>query len=183
MDNLKEKILADIRSGQVQMRPRLYFVLQVAALCMLAFVVLVISVFIITFILFSIRINRADTLLGFGPQGWGAFIHFFPWDLLLIDIALIALLQALLRTFRFGNKIPALYLLVGLLAATLVAGLVIDRGTPFNDTMMERHAGLPPPFGDLYGRARHRDIDDILQGFGAPPRPGEFYTATSGPRQ
>jgi len=169
MDNLKEKILSDIRSGQVHMRPRIYFMLQVAALALLAFVVLVISVFIFTFILFSIRINRVDTLLGFGPRGWSAFIQFFPWTWLLIDVLLIAVLEWLLRTFRFGNKIPALYLLAGLLAVTLVSGAAIDRGTPFNDDLRQMHAGLPPPFGDLYSHVRHHEADRTLIIFGVPP--------------
>jgi len=169
MDNLKEKILSDIRSGQVHMRPRFYFVLQVAALALLAFVVLVISVFIFNFILFSIRINHVDTLLGFGPRGWGAFIQFFPWTWLLVDILLIAVLEWLLRTFRFGTKIPALYLLGALVAVTLVAGLAIDKGTPLNDDLLQRHAGLPPPFGDLYSHVRHHEADGTLVIFGVPP--------------
>lgn len=169
MDNLKEKILQEIRSGQVQMRPRFHFILQVAALALLAFVVLVISVFIFNFIIFSIRINHVDTLLGFGPRGWGAFVHFFPWDWLLVDILLIAVLEWLLRTFRFGTKIPALYLLAGLLAVTLVAGAAIDRGTPFNDDLRQMHAGLPPPLRDLYGHVRHHEADGTLIIFGIRP--------------
>ncbi len=179
MDNLKEKILKEIRSGQVTMRPRAYFVLQVAALVLLGFVVLVVSVFIFNFIVFSIRINRVDTLLGFGPRGWGAFVRFFPWMWLIVDVTLVTLLEWLLRQFRFGNKIPVLYLLAGLLCMTVLTGAVVDRATPFNDSLREMHAGLPPPFGDLYGHARHHDIDDVLRGFGAPPGADDVYSATT----
>jgi hypothetical protein len=179
MDNLKEKILKDIRSGEVTMRPRIYFMLQIAALVLLALVVLVISVFIFNFIVFSIRINGDDAFLGFGPRGWGAFIQFFPWTLLVLDVALVALLEWLLRNFRFGNKIPALYLLGGLLALTVITGVIIDRATPFNDRMMERRHDLPPPFGFVYGQARHHDADDTLRIFGIPPGPDPDESSSS----
>ena len=163
------------------MRPRAYFVLQVAALVFLGLVVLLVSVFIFNFILFSIRINRTDLLLGHGPRGWGAFIRFFPWTLLIIDVALIALLEWLLRQFRFGNKVPVLYLLAGLLLATAVVGLVVDRGTPLNDDLFQMRHGLLPPFGDVYGGVRHHDADDTLRGFGIlPPPPDESDASSTG---
>jgi hypothetical protein len=169
MDTLKEKILKEIRSGQVTMRPRAYFVLQVAALVLLGLVVLLVSVFIFNFILFSIRLNHIDMLLGHGPRGWGAFTHFFPWTLFIIDVALIALAEWLMQQFRFGTKVPVLYLLGGLLLMTALVGLVVDRGTPLNDDLFQMRHGLPPPFGDVYGSARHHDADDTLRGFGIPP--------------
>jgi hypothetical protein len=181
MDNLKEKILSEIRSGQIKMRPRLYFVLQVVALVVLALLVLGISVFIINFILFSIRLNRIDSFLGFGPRGWGAFVHFFPWTLLLADIGLIALLEWLVRRFRFGSKIPVLYLLGGLLLLTVFTATMLDRGTPFNDDLFRMRAGLPPPFSLIYQQARHHDVDDTLILFGVPPEPGEGGASSSSP--
>ena len=162
------------------MRPRLYFVLQVAALLALAFLALGISVFIINFILFSVRLNRIDTLLGFGPRGWGAFVRFFPWTLLLADVGLIALLEWLLRRFRFGSKIPVLYLLGGLLFVTILTGAVLDRGTPFNDDLFKIRAGLPAPFRLIYIQARHHDVDDTLTRFGVPPEPGSDDASSTG---
>lgn len=171
MHNLKDRILGEIRQGKVNMRPRLYFTLTVAALVLVSFVVLVISVFIFNFILFSIRLNHQDSLLGFGPRGWGVFLAFFPWTLLLIDIALVLVLETLLRRFRFGYRVPVLYLLGGLVCLTVLTGAVLDRGTAFNDQLFERRHELPPPLENFYVRARHHDIDDSLRGFGIPLPP------------
>jgi hypothetical protein len=159
--SIKENILESISSGKVSMRPKIFFTLQIAALALLAFAVLSISIIIVNFIFFSIRINSEDVFLGFGPRGILAFIYFFPWTLFLLDTVLIIALESLTRRFRFGNKIPVLYLLGGLLALILIAGIVIDRGTPLNDHLLIRAGehGLPPPFGYFYLQVRRPPPD------------------------
>lgn len=151
---LKQKILQGIQSGEFLMRPKLHFTLRVLATIVVSLAVLAISVFIFNFILFSLRINHHDTLLEFGTDGLVAFLFFFPWLLLIIDIALIALLEWLLRQFRFGYKLPVLYLLLGIIALTGVTGVALDRGTSFNDRMVERTHRLPPPMGQFYEGVR-----------------------------
>jgi len=170
-DNLKDKILKDIREGRVHMRPRAYFALQVVALVLVAFAALVVSVFILNFIVFTIRLNRADMLLGQGLQGWLVFVGLFPWALLILDVLLVLVLELLLRKFQWGYKVPALYLLLGLLVLTVVAGVLVDRATPLNDQLWRGQRGLPPPLRDIYGHARHHDFDDSLRRFGIPPGP------------
>ena len=153
--NLKEKLLHQIRTQEISMRPRVYFTLQMIALAVVSFFILVLSIFIFNFLLFTIRINSHDALLGFGPRGFEAFLFFFPWELLVLDVALIVALQWMLRTFKFGYKTPAVYLLLGLLGASMLFGFALDRGTLFNDHFLDEadrhHMG---PFGDLYGHAR-----------------------------
>ncbi len=154
--DIKERILQDIKSGELEMRPKFYFTLKVATLIFVAFAIVVISVFILNFILFSIRINSHEALLSFGPRGWGAFLHFFPWAMLLVDIGLVAGLVGLMRQFKIGYKIPVLNLLAGLFIITVFAGFALDRGTAFNDRIYEREGrGLPPPIGEMYRKAHH----------------------------
>jgi hypothetical protein len=153
---LQQKILDKIREGKVSMRPRYHFVLKVAALLAVAVAIVLVSVFILNFILFSIRVNSQDALLGFGVRGVVAFLAFFPWTLLAIDALLIFVAQWLLREFKFGYRLPAVYVIAGLLAATAVAGFVLDRGTGLNDDLLSRfdRDELHGPVGDLYGGVR-----------------------------
>ena len=153
-ESIKSRVLKDIHAGQVAMRPKVYFTLQIGALLFTAAAALAVSIFIFNFILFSIRINSHDALLSFGPRGWEAFITFFPWPLLLIDIGLVLLLELLLRQFKFGYKIPILYLLGGLLLVTATTAILVDRGTPFNDRLFEQSHRLPAPVGGWYENAR-----------------------------
>jgi hypothetical protein len=155
--NIKETILRKIQAHEIVMRPRLYFVLHMAALVVVTLAAIVISIFIFNFILFSIRINNQDAFLNFGPRGILAFLYFFPWSLFGLDIALIILLQFFLRKLRFGYKIPILYLLAGLIVSVLVFGFIIDRSSDINDRFLrgaDEHR-LPPPFGGIYSGARH----------------------------
>lgn len=174
MNDLKEKILAKIREGEVVMRPKVYFTLRAAALMLVALVVLTLSVFICNFIFFTLRLNGHESLLG-RPGGLFLFLRFFPWGLLVIDIALIFLLEWMLKSFKFAYQKPTLYLALALVAVVLSAGFVIDRGTPFNDRvlMWADRGGLPPPFVQIYEGSRRplpeefRPRQATSTGFGA----------------
>ncbi|HVV38951.1 MAG TPA: hypothetical protein VHD31_01365 [Candidatus Paceibacterota bacterium] len=136
--SVRESVLNKIRTNELTQRPRIFFMLNVAAVVLVALAVLVLSVLIFNFILFMLRINSHDTLLGFGPRGLELFIYVFPWPLFFIDVFLVLALEWLIRKFRIGYKIPALYLLLGLLLATAAASFYIDRGTDFNDKLLHR---------------------------------------------
>ena len=159
---MKEKLLERIRGGELTMRPRAYFTIKIVILGLVAIAILVVSVSILNFISFSLRLNGHDSLLRFGPQGALLFLQLFPWMLLITDIVLVVFLEWLVRQFRFGSKIPILYLLAGILIATVSVGLVIDRGTTFNDTFLDRadQHRLPGPFGDYFEGARRSPSPD-----------------------
>ena len=147
----KEHILAKIREKHISMRPKLHFTLQTILAFMVAGLVLLLSVAIANFILFGLRVNGHESLLSFGPRGLAAFFLVFPWPLLILDILFIFILEKLLRRFKFGYRSPVLYLLIALVAGALALGLAFDRGTSFNDSMLQ-HADrgeLPSPFGDV----------------------------------
>lgn len=167
-NDLKTAVFERIRNERVHMRSRAYFIARVAGLVLLSIAALVVTIFLLNFILFSIRLNRQDLLLGAGPSGWAAFVWFFPWGWLALDVLLALALQWLLRTFRWGWRIPALYLFGGLAALSVVLGFAIDRGTMVNDDLFEMRQQLPAPLGAIYGAARHHDIDDALQRLGIP---------------
>ncbi len=156
-NNIKDAILGKIRSHKVGMHPKYYFVLRVAAFAIVSLALLAVSVFILNFILFSIRINSQDVFLGFGPRGLGPFLAFFPWDLLAVDVALIAVLLWLLRQFKFGYRSPLLFMLLGVILFTLGLGFLLDRKTGVNERFLleANERRLPPPLGGYYRGVRH----------------------------
>lgn len=153
-DSLKQKLLSEIKEGKVAMTPRMYFVLKMAALALLAGAIVFVTIFIWNFIFFSLRINGQDALLGFGPRGFQAFMVFFPWHFLLLDIGLILVLQQLIKEFRFGYRVPALAFIAALIAFAGLVGFALDRGTTVNDRLHEGRGHLPPPVRGLYEGAR-----------------------------
>ncbi|OHA17884.1 MAG: hypothetical protein A3H57_04430 [Candidatus Taylorbacteria bacterium RIFCSPLOWO2_02_FULL_43_11] len=159
-DKLKEKILGKILSGNVSMKPKMVFSLRLAALIIVALLVTIVSIFLFNFILFSIRINSQDILLGFGQRGFVAFLAFFPWHLLFIDLMLVAVLELLLRQFRLGYKTPVVYLMLGLIVVSFSIGAYVDRVGGVNERFFMRNGQphLPSLFreeGRGFRGARH----------------------------
>lgn len=152
----KESVLAAIRGQKIAMRSKLSFTFETFLAVFAAIVMLVVTVALVNFILFSLRVNGHESLLSFGGRGILTFLFVFPWPLLVLDILLAFFLEHLLRRFRFGYRSPVLYLLLGIVAIAICMGLLLDRGTPFNDALLNRadHGELPAPFGELYEHIR-----------------------------
>lgn len=150
-----QNILEKIRKNELTLKPKTYFRLRFAAFILVVVAVLVVSVFLSSFILFTIRASGQASLIGFGPAGWQVFLFLFPWGLSTLEIGLIILLQYLLRSFKFGYRVPVLYLLGGVIFVMLVSGFVIDK-TPLHGALLRQadRNQLPPPFGNLYENAR-----------------------------
>lgn len=149
MNDIKNTILKEIESGRVQMTPRVYFSLKLLQFTTLSIAILVLTVLIFNFIFFHIRINSHTELLWWGPRGIRAFLYFFPWPLLTLDILLIIALQWFMRQFRFGYKTPTLYLVSGLITISFVCGLILDQ-THMNDALHNQRRGLPSPMRAIF---------------------------------
>ena len=161
--NIIEKITGKIRSGEVSMHSRALFVLRALGLILLSVFVFLTSALIVNFILFSIHMSSTNELLGFGPRGWGAFFRFFPWGLLVVDVVSVVLLVLLLRTFRFGYRMPLLYVFGAFLFFAIVAGATIERYTPMN-AFLDR---------EVRGPGMHRGMGGMWNRMHTAPQPGE----------
>ncbi len=157
-------IVEKIEAGAVTMRSPLHFLFKTIVLISALIGVFLTSTVILNFILFSIHHNSHHTLLGFGPLGWGAFLHFFPWALFCIDVVLVSVVLYLLRSFRFGYKTPKLYLIALLAFGVVVVGTVIEKSSEvFNMQVMHRveEGRLPRPLPHalnsmhMNGKAEH----------------------------
>lgn len=161
--NIIAKVTEKIQSGEVSMHSRVPFVLRAFGMAFLATIVFFISALIVNFVFFSIHMSNTNELLGFGPRGWGAFIGFFPWGLLFVDIVSVALLALLFRTFRFGYRAPLLYVFGGFFFLAVVAGATLERHTPMN-TLIDR---------EMRGPRMHQGMGGVWSRMHMPPSPGE----------
>lgn len=151
-DNLKKRILQKIESDDVTMHSGAYFATRTAAAVVVSFAVLLLTIFICNFIVFSIRIAGHNPFARSDATELALFLKFFPWPFLLLDIALMVLLRQLLKHFRFGYLLPAVYVFLILIAATISVSLFLDEGIHLNDRLLEhahRHE-LPQPLNVWY---------------------------------
>ncbi len=164
MSTLKDKILSDIKAGNVAMRPRLVYAAQLVALSVTAFLIVLTTVFIANFVFFMLRASSHEALLGFGMSGVEVFLWHFPWGLALTNGALVLLFQWLFRKFKFGYLTPVAYTVLVLVLGAGVLGFAIDRATSFNDHAFKVRGSLPPPLRALYDDApRHKRLNGICQ--------------------
>ncbi len=161
--NIIEKVTEKIQSGEVSMHSPMLFILRALGIALLSMLAFFASVVIVNFILFSVHMSSTNELLGFGPRGWGAFLQFFPWGLLIVDVVSVILLVALLRTFRFGYRAPLLYVFGALLFFAVMTGVIIERHTPMN-TLIDR---------EMRGPGMHHGMGGMWNRMHMPPPPGE----------
>lgn len=162
-DNLRDKVLSRIQAGKVHMRPKAFFVAQVALMIALCAVILGISVFIANYVSFMLRIGGHQALLSFGSRGLVTFLLVIPWEWLALDVLLIVFTAYLLRRFRWGYRHPAVYVAALLLLAALALGFFVDEATPFNEQLLRSadRDELPGPLHDLYEHAHAGPPHDL----------------------
>jgi hypothetical protein len=135
--DIKTKVLEKIGRGEVRRRPRAYFIAQVVMVIALLAVALALSVFVLSFVIFSVHESGELFLLGFGQQGIATFFVLFPWVALAFDIVLFVAIEWLIRRFKFGYRIPIIRALFGILLFALVGGIIIDL-TPLHGALLDK---------------------------------------------
>lgn len=147
---IKARVFEKIRTGEASMHPRIYFVARVVFLATFSVVVLALTLFILSFALFSIHESGEQFLFGFGQGGIVAFIALFPWLPFLLTAVLILLLEYLLRYFKFGYRVSLLGIFLIALAIVGAAGVGITF-TPLHGALLDSaDRGELPIIGSLY---------------------------------
>lgn len=157
---IKETVFEKIKSGQVKMRPRLYFVSKTVLVVFGALAAGIFILFLISFILFALRASGLWFLPGFGLRGFRIFFISLPWLLILISGILIVVLEILVKRFAFVWRKPILYSLLAIILVVFLGSFLIDR-TPFHSGLFLRaREGRLPLAGPIY------------RGFGMPESHG-----------
>lgn len=156
---IRNNVLARIRGGTVHMHSRAYFVARVIAVTALAVLALLLSAFVLSFIIFSIHESGESFLLGFGRNGIVTFLTLFPWLLLATDIAILFVLQWLLQGFKFGYRVSLLGVFLAVFVSSGVLAVLIGL-TPVHAALLDRaDRGELPLVGRAYESIRESHAD------------------------
>jgi hypothetical protein len=163
METNPTPVLDRIRSGELSMRPKVYFVLRTLIVALVATLVLLLSILLVGYISFILRSAGHDSLLSFGARGLPVFLALFPWTLAAADFVLIVFLVFLLRYFRFGYRHSVLLLLATAVLVAAAAGIALDRETPFEDALFDEasHGRLPGPLDGAYVVERRHAPEEL----------------------
>ena len=129
---ISKNVMEKIRSGEVKMHSRWYFVL--GSLALLAGVVssVIVATFFVSLTSFALRAH--------GPGGayrLQEILASFPWWAPILALVGLGLGIWLLKKYDFSYKRNFVLIIVGLLLAILIAGIAIDY-LGLNDTWMKR---------------------------------------------
>lgn len=167
-ENKHKNIMEMIQNNELVVKPKIYFRIRFVALIIVLIAIIIVSLFLSSFILFTINAAGYAALPGFGLNGWQVFMMLFPWKLAVVEIILIILLEYLLRSFRFGYKVPVLPLLVGVSVLLFAIGFIVNQ-SPLHPRLLQEadRQHLPRPFQNLYENTRR-----------PPPRDSGIFRGT-----
>lgn len=121
--NISEQLMQKISCGTVQMRPKWHF----AAASALAFfglvVIVMVTLFLAGFFMFSLRVSGLLELPSFGWGGWPAFLDELPWFLIAALVAFFVAVEIYARRFSFAYRRPVIVSVGALIALVLIAGV------------------------------------------------------------
>lgn len=159
-NSIRQAVLEKIQSGKVRKFPRAYFMFRVLATLVISVLLLLISTFVLSFILFSFEESGELFLLGFGTQGILVFLILFPWMLFILDILLLLVLEWLIQGFKFGYRIPLLYIFLGIFGASLLFGALLNITPIHSDLLQDADRNQLPVFGGAYEHIfdHHEDL-------------------------
>ncbi|HJV33041.1 MAG TPA: hypothetical protein VJ694_03370, partial [Patescibacteria group bacterium] len=122
-------------------------------------------VYLLSFIIFAMRENGAWYVTPFGLRGLRAFLMAAPWVLILVALAILAILEVLVRRFSFAYRRPLLYSVLGVLALVTLSSFAVAR-TPLHASLMRDADRRQLPIGGGFYRGYgHDDAEDVYPGF------------------
>jgi hypothetical protein len=162
--SLIKRILEQVQSGQVKMRPKSYFILRAILVGLLACLVALFVLYLISFIVFSLRTSGVWFLPGFGFGALGVFFKSLPWLLIIVALALIVVLEIFVKRFSFAYRRPILYSVLGIVILAFLGSFLIIK-TPFHPELFWRaREGRLPMMGEFYGGLGLPKLTNVHQG-------------------
>lgn len=143
-------MLKKIHAGAITMHSRSYFLVRAILIGTIAFLLLAGFFFLLSFIFFSVRESGLHFLLEFSERGLGTFVILFPWLTLLFALALLIILEALLRHFRFGYRLPLLRIFLWLVIIGAIGSTLLGLSPLHSYLLSKADNGQLPVLGSWY---------------------------------
>lgn len=125
--NIKEEVLKKIQSGDIEMKSKAYFALKTFGIVVGALFALGTLLYIVSFIMFALRMSGATTLHSFGLPGVLILFSSLPWMLILLAGLLFVVVEVLGRYFAFVYRRPLLYSIIAVIVIVGAIGMLVDK--------------------------------------------------------
>lgn len=164
-NDIKNQVLAAIKSGDVKQHSRRYFVWRGILIGTGIGLVLCLVLYLASFIFFILRQTGVWFVPAFGFRGWFAFFRSLPWLLIALSAVFIIALEILVRRYAFTYKEPLVYSVVGILVIVTAGGFLLFE-TSLHRTLfgIAEQNNLPAPMEGFYRVFGEQHFDDIHTG-------------------
>jgi len=125
--NIEKNVLKEIKSHELKMRPKIYFVVGSALLGLGLSSSILLAIFFVSATFFRLRIHGPLGYLIFGEFGLRPFIGLFPWIPATVSVLLIFLGIQLLKKYDISYKKNFLVLAIGIITSIIIFSLILDR--------------------------------------------------------
>ena len=164
IEQLNKKIEAAIEEGKAIMRPRWYFVIQGVLAVLGGVLIALVLLYLISFIVFTLKQNGVGFVPAFGPRGWLSFARNLPWLMILFSLLFIGLLELFVRRYAFSYRRPALYSALGIICLAVVGGFFLAQ-TELHPRVIQYSFTHHLPVGEAwYQRIENERFNDIFRG-------------------
>ncbi|MDH5533836.1 MAG: hypothetical protein OEX81_05445 [Candidatus Pacebacteria bacterium] len=123
---VKEEITSKIKSGELTMKPKWYFVVGTALLFQGTLGAILLGIFVSNLCFYHLRNYGPFGYLFLGREGFSPFLETFPWKLLIVAGLSLIVGYKLLKKYEFSYSKHSVYLFLILMASILIAGLLTD---------------------------------------------------------
>lgn len=104
--DIKNEIMSKIEKGDIKMKSHWFCIAQKIGLQSGLALTVLILVFLLNAFFYYIKTNELLLSLHYGPSVWQKLLHSLPYDLILIIIFFLILLNFIIKKFDFSYKKP-----------------------------------------------------------------------------
>ncbi len=163
-NSVLDNVLKKIETGEVKMKPRWYFVLRGILFLMLIIIGLLMTLYLVSFVLFVLHYTGVWFMPVFGIKGIKVYLLSIPWMLVVVGLFFIVLLEFMVKQYAFAYKRPLIYSLLGILVLILFGSFFVFRAGFHQDFFRRAYENKLLFASHMYRQFGLRKFRDIHRG-------------------
>lgn len=161
---VSDRIMQRIKNREVKMRSRWYFVLRDVLGVTAIIILLLVAIYVASFVIFVLHQSGAWFVPVFGLSGWWSLFNALPWILISLTVVFTILLAILVKRFPFGYKWPLIYSLLAIGFLIAAASFLTIQTSLVQKYFMSSAARGVPLFGEYYPGIGVLSPNDVHRG-------------------
>ncbi len=173
--SIGKRVMAELESGRIKMKPRWYFVMKSALLGVFVVLLLLSLIYLGSLVIFVFRANDLFLISQFGWTGWRLVLSSFPWYLVIGAAVLIVVIELTAKRSTFVYRRPLIYSLLLIIIFSSLGSWAVERTTINRSLSDLAQARDVPVAGRLYERLSDLQIERVHKGRLVRKQPGDWF--------